>query len=127
MKIAVDIDGTITAYPEFFGLFTKAMTKAGCEIHILTDRERETENGIAEELEHYGIRYHKIKITGNKAEYIIDERIEVLFEDTDEYFLSLPEEVAVFKVREEDNFDFAEKKWRYSDETGREVSKWDFG
>ena len=124
MKIAVDIDGTITAYPDFFKLFTKAMTEIGCEIHVLTDREPGTEKGVAEELENYGITYHKIKITGNKADYIMDESIEVVFDDIDEYFLSLPKGVAVFKVREKYNFDFTEKKWLYSEETGRKVGKW---
>ena len=35
-KIAVDLDGTISEYPEFFKLFTKAMSQAGCRIYILT-------------------------------------------------------------------------------------------
>jgi hypothetical protein len=29
MKIGVNLDATITAYPEFFGVFTKAMARAG--------------------------------------------------------------------------------------------------
>jgi len=38
MKIGVDLDATITAYPEFFGVFTKAIAEAGHEIHIITNR-----------------------------------------------------------------------------------------
>ncbi len=29
MKIAVDLDGTISEYPEFFKMFTKAMCEGG--------------------------------------------------------------------------------------------------
>ena len=38
MKIGVDLDATITAYPEFFSAFTKAMARTGHEIHIITNR-----------------------------------------------------------------------------------------
>jgi len=123
MKIAVDLDATITAYPSFFKVFTKAMRKAGCEIHIVTDRFPGTEKQVAKELESYEISYDEIEITKNKPEYIQNECISVLFDDTDEYFLDLPEVVAVFKVREHYNFDFMEKKWVYSNRTGINLDK----
>ena len=119
MKIAVDLDATISAYPEFFELFTKAMSEAGCRIYVITDRVPGTEKQVAQELRNYGITYDQIHITANKTEYIMQEGISVLFDDKDEYFLDLPESVAVFKVREHYNFDFTEKKWLYSDRTGR--------
>ncbi len=112
MKIGVDLDATITAYPEFFSLFTKAMTDAGHEIHIITNRPPGTEEFVAEELAEYDITYQTIKITREKAGYITAQGISVLFDDMDEYFVDLPQEVAVFKVREHYNFDFEEKKWR---------------
>jgi len=121
MKIAVDLDATISAYPVFFELFTAAMAGAGCEIHIVTDRTPGTEVQIAGELEEYRITYHRITITRNKAGYILSQGISVLFDDTDEYFLTLPESVTVFKVREHYNFDFNEKKWLYSDKTGKKL------
>lgn len=111
MKIAVDLDGTISEYPEYFRLFTEAMSRAGCRIYIVTDREAGTEAQVAEQLEGYGIRYDVIKITGYKSRYIIQEGIEVLYDDTDIYFADLPAEVAVFKIRQKYNFDFEKKKW----------------
>jgi hypothetical protein len=36
IKIAVDLDGTISEYPEFFSFFTKAMAQAGCKIYVIT-------------------------------------------------------------------------------------------
>ncbi len=111
VKIAVDLDGTISEYPEFFKLFCKAMRKMGCRIYVVTDRPAGTEDLVAEQLQRYGVTYDRIKITGRKSRYVLDEGIEVLFDDVDDYFKDLPAEVAVFKVRQKYNFDFDEKKW----------------
>jgi hypothetical protein len=121
MKIGVDLDATISAYPNFFSVFTKAMAKAGCRIYIITDRLPGTEEMVVEELASYGITYHELMITRDKAHYIAEEGIEVLFDDKDEYFVDLPDSIAVFKVREHYNFDFHQKKWLYSKRTGRKI------
>jgi len=111
MKIAVDLDGTISEYPQFFKLITKAMSQAGCRIYVVTDRPSGTEEQVSEQLQGYGITYDVIEITGRKDKFILKEGITVLFDDTDEYFLDLPAEVAVFKIRQKYNFDFAQKRW----------------
>ena len=111
IKIAVDLDGTISEYPEFFKLFTKAMSQAGCEIYVITDKPPGSEPLVAEQLQGYGITYDVIKITSQKSQYILKEGITVMFDDIDRYFLDLPAEVAVFKIRQKYNFDFVEKKW----------------
>ncbi|MHC4644822.1 MAG: hypothetical protein ACYTBJ_04925, partial [Planctomycetota bacterium] len=105
-------DGTISEYPDFFRLFTKAMAEAGCKIYIITDRPPGTEPDVAAELHHYAITYHAIKIASNKAGFIEDEGIQVLFDDMDRYFRHLPEDVAVFKIRQKYNFDFQHSMWR---------------
>jgi len=112
LKIAIDLDGTITEYPRFFSAFTKAVVRTGCRVYIITDRLPGTEDAVAAELERYGITYHIIKITSDKASYIRNERIDVLFDDMDRYFRDLPENIAVFKVRQKYNFDFDRKLWR---------------
>ena len=112
LKIAVDLDGTISEYPEFFKLFTRVMAEAGCEVYIITDRAPGTETEVRGELQKHGITYHVIKITREKAGYILDEGIGVLFDDVDDYFLDLPEKVAVFKIRQKYNFDFTLNRWR---------------
>jgi len=111
-KIAVDLDGTISEYPEFFKLFTKAMSQAGCKIYILTDRPPGTEEQVVDQLQSYGITYDVVKITSQKSEYILKEGITVLFDDVDQYFVDLPPDVAVFKIRQKYNYDFAEKRWK---------------
>lgn len=113
MKIAIDIDGTIDASEqskEFFYILTHLLI-AEHQIYIITNREPGTEQGIAEELDCYGIDYNEIIITSEKAKYIKENQINILFENEDDFFLELGEEVLVFKIREEGNFSFAAKKW----------------
>ena len=95
------------------------------EIHIITNREQrpENESEIRKELDELGIRYHHLAVTDKKAEYILREGITVFFDDTDEYFLSLPESVTVFKIRESWNFNFENHVWLYNDKTGQHISK----
>ena len=113
MKIALDLDNTITASQqsiEVFSLLSKLFIKSH-EIIILTNREPGSEKEIADELKKLNICYSQIIITAEKADYILKNNIQVFFEDTDNYFLNLPENVLVFKVREAGNFDFMKKKW----------------
>jgi hypothetical protein len=112
IKIAVDLDGTISEYPEFFSFFTRAMADAGCRIYVITDRILGTEAQVADELKSYNITYHVLKITSDKATFILDEGISVLFDDMDRYFRALPPDVAVFKVRQKYNFNFEKMIWR---------------
>jgi hypothetical protein len=111
IKIGVDLDGTISEYPDFFCLFTGAMAQAGCRIYVITDRILGTEIQVAEELKSYKITYHVLKITSDKATFIVDEGITVLFDDMDRYFRALPPEVAVFKIRQKYNFNFDRMIW----------------
>jgi hypothetical protein len=111
-KIAVDLDGTISEYPRFFKLFTKAMADVGCKIYVITDRVPGTQREIRRQLDSYGITYHVLKVTADKAGYILDEAISVLFDDMDRYFRHLPADVAVFKIRQKYNFDFQRMLWQ---------------
>ena len=122
LKIGIDLDDTITYCPSFFQLMTNAM-KDVAEIHIITNREQTPENEaeIRKELDELGIYYHHLVVTGNKAEYILENDISVFFDDTDEYFVNLPESVKVFKMREPWNFDFENHIWLYNDKTGQKT------
>ena len=113
MKIAIDLDNTLNASKtsiEFFSVLTHLLI-AEHRIVILTDREPNSEQEIADELDYLGIEYSEIVITSKKAEFIRQQGITIFFENSDEYFLELGEEVVVFKIREDGNFSFAEKKW----------------
>jgi len=125
MKIAIDLDNTITASRnsiEFFSILTNLLI-AEHRIYILTNREPNTEQEIADELDYLGIDYSQIVITAQKAQYIKDNKISIYFENEDEYFLELDETVTIFKIREEGNFDFAEKKWLGSKKTTKMIDE----
>ena len=122
MKIAIDLDNTITEYPEFFSLMTNAL-HSFAEIFIITNREKSirSRENIKDELEKMNIFYHHIIITSEKANFILENDINVFMDDTDEYFLELPENVCVLKIREPGNFDFGQKKWIYGNSTGIDI------
>jgi hydroxymethylpyrimidine pyrophosphatase-like HAD family hydrolase len=113
MKIAIDLDNTLNSSKtsiEFFSTLTHLLI-AEHRIYILTDREPNSEQEIADELDYLGIEYSEIVITDKKAEFIKEQGITIFFENQDEFFLELGESVTVFKIRESGNFDFSEKKW----------------
>jgi hypothetical protein len=121
LKIGIDLDNTITHRPDFFATMTQAMRDA--EIHVITDRDPSpsSEQETRAELLELGIRCDRLVITGEKAGYILEAGITIYFDDTDEYFLNLPESVTVFKIREPGNFDFETHQWVYDDRTGRHL------
>ncbi|WP_146663540.1 hypothetical protein [Anaerohalosphaera lusitana] len=112
MKIGVDLDGTVSEYPEFFSFMTRALVSACARVHVITDRPIGTEWQVAKELEGYGVVWDEIVITGDKAGFIAREGVEVLFDDVDQYFEAVPQSVAVFKVRQHYNYDFEQGRWR---------------
>jgi len=123
MKIAIDLDNTITASRdsiEFFRVMSHLLI-AEHKIYIITNREPGTEQQVANELNYLGIEYSQIVITSEKAEFIRENGMTILFENQDETFLELGQEVTVFKTREEGNFDFAEKKWLGSKKTTKMI------
>lgn len=123
MKIAIDIDNTITASKssvEFFRTLTTLLISAH-QIIVISNREESDRETTEEELDVLGIRYNKLILTADKAEYILKHGVEFLFEDTDEIFLTLPDSVTVFKIREEGNFCFTEHKWIGSKKTTKMI------
>jgi uncharacterized HAD superfamily protein len=123
MKIAIDIDNTITASRdsvEFFRILTAVLISAH-QIIIISNRNESDRETTEEELDVLGIRYNKLILMADKAEYILKHGVEFLFEDTDEIFLTLPESVTVFKIREEGNFCFSEHKWIGSPKTTKMI------
>jgi hypothetical protein len=87
MKIAIDLDSTITASKEsieFFEILTHLLhPDPEYRIVILTNREPGAEQEIADELDYLGIEYSEIVITDRKAEYIRDNKISIYFENED--------------------------------------------
>jgi len=119
MKIAIDLDNTITADKNsalFFRIITHLLIPEN-DIIIISNRDESDWDNTEQELDVLEIRYNKLVLTANKAGYVLKNGINILFEDTDDYFLEIPESVTVFKIREEGNFSFSAKKWIGSKKT----------
>ena len=124
MNIAIDLDHTITASEqsiEFFSILTHLLI-AENKIYIISNREPNTEQEIAQELDYFKIEYNEIIITSDKTEFIKENNISIYFENEDEYFLELGESVVVFKIRESGNFDFSQSKWIGSSKTTKMIN-----
>lgn len=117
LKILLDLDGTINSAPNFFSQFSMQMASIA-DIHVVTYRTEGQRQETIDELQKLGIFYHHLALTKEKLAYVLDKGINVVFEDTDEFFKMMPESVTVFKIREEDNFDFRSHRWIYDDHTG---------
>ena len=125
MNIGIDIDFTITFSEEsaaFFSLITNLL-KGNAKIFIITNRGTDNKEKTEKELSELNIYYDELVITAKKAEYIIENDVSVYFEDTDEYFLNLPPEITVFKIREYGNFDFIHHKWIYDKKSGYNINE----
>jgi len=117
-KIGIDVDNTISAYPDVFSKLTLALS-AFFEIHIITYRENREETVLY--LKKMNIKYDKLALVDNKEDYILKNNIKLFIDDTDEFFQNLPQDICVLKIREDGNFDFNDKKWIYAAKTGRTI------
>ena len=124
MKIAIDLDNTISANRnsiEFFSILTHLLI-AEHRIYIISDREPNTEQEVADELGYLNIEYSQIVITGQKAKYIRDNKITIFFENEDLYFKELKlEETTVFKIREYGNW--KDSKWIGNKQTTKMIDE----
>jgi hypothetical protein len=56
-----------------------------------------------------------------KAVVIKREGIQIFFDDQDEMTKDIEEFTTVFKIRNDGNVGFRQRKWLYSDQTGRNI------
>lgn len=114
MKIALDIDGTISERPEFFALLPASFRTAGHHILVLTYREVTQEAATRAQLIAWGIAFDELVIVRSlesKGEACVLHGVDLFFDDQDECIASVPEHILVCKVRNGGNFDFARRQW----------------
>lgn len=117
--IGLDLDGTIDESLNFFQWLSHSWRGM---VYIITYRSNRSKT--EEDLYKYGIRYDQLILVSSfkqKAAIIQREGIEIYFDDQDEMTADIPENVTVFKIRNGGNFDFTDRKWLYSDQTGRSI------
>lgn len=115
-SLGLDLDGTITESLEFFRMLSNVWPGA---VFVVTYRTDYTKTVI--ELDKYGIHFDKLILVDklDKAQVIIDNKIDVYVDDQDECMLNIPPNVTVLKIRNGGNSQGG--KWCYSNATGRFV------
>ena len=117
--LGLDLDGTIDEAPEFFRTLSKVWPG---EVFVITYRndQAKAEADVAK----FGIQCDEVILVSSfdgKAEVIANRGISIYFDDQDEMLLNIPENVTVLKIRNGGNYDYEERKWLYSEETGRMI------
>lgn len=100
MNVGIDIDGTITASPEFFSVLTKALKAAGHKVYILTFRDRNRYRVLTEVyLMQNDIDYDEIFMGEHevnpelKKGWAEELDIDIIFEDNKDVLNAMPEGV----------------------------------
>lgn len=112
IKVGLDMDGTITDFPDFFAALASSEK---FEIHIITGRGEEHRQQTIEELNKFGVRYdhmHFVDATWDKKGKICkDLGIQIMFDDMDEFIKHISPDTMVFKVRNGGNWNETYNCW----------------
>ncbi len=114
MKVALDIDGTISEHPEFFAVLSTALRAAGHRVIVLTYSDPARREARMAQLAAWGVGFDELVIAPSleaKGELCGTLGVDLFFDDQDECIVSVPESVLVCKVRNGGNFDFANQRW----------------
>jgi uncharacterized HAD superfamily protein len=118
-SLGIDIDGCVDEAPIFFKILTN--TWPG-KVFVVSFRK---ERGPAEAvLAKHDIRYDELILVDSlsaKAEVIVKNGIFIFFDDQPECLKDIDCMTNVFLFRNEGNFDYEDKKWMFSDQTGKMV------
>jgi hypothetical protein len=114
MKVALDIDGTISEHPEFFAVLSSALRAAGHQVLVLTYRDPNRAEATRAQLTAWRVEFDELVIAPSlegKGQLCAAHGVALLFEDQDECIAAVPESVLVCKVRNGGNFDFDNRRW----------------
>jgi len=62
MRLALDIDGTITSDPDFFARLVQDVIRDGGEVHVVSSRSPEARRETLSELSQFGIRFSALHL-----------------------------------------------------------------
>jgi hypothetical protein len=116
--LGMDLDGTVDVAPAFFQFLSRSWPG---KVYVITFRD-DRAKAVADAAS-WGVQAEVVLVESlnDKADRIRELGIKVFFDDMDEVLLHIPEDVAVFKVRNGGNFCFDTRKWLYSKQTGRQI------
>jgi|SRR6056297_223414 len=115
--LGIDLDGCVDESPSFFNILSHVWPGDVIVITFRSDRDK----AIAD-LQKHGIKFTDVVLVSSfdaKAEVIAERGISIYIDDQPEMLKNVPANVAVMLFRNEGNFDFDDRKWILSDETGK--------
>lgn len=118
-KLGIDLDGCVDESPEFFRILTQMWPG---DVIVITFREDKAK-AIAD-LNKYQIRFTEVvlvKSLTSKWESIVEHDVGFYIDDQPEALKWVPSTVAVMLFRNEGNFDVAQRKWMFSEQTAKLV------
>jgi len=118
-SLGIDLDGCCDESPLFFKTLSSIWPG---KVYVITFRSNRDK--AISDLARYGIQYDELILVQSfdaKAEVIVREGISFYFDDQPEMLKNIPASVSVMLFRNEGNFDFEDRKWMFSDQTGKQV------
>lgn len=115
--LGIDLDGCVDEAPGFFHILTTVWPGDVIVVTFRSDREK----AIAD-LEKHRVRFTDVVLVNSfdqKAEVIAERQISYYIDDQPEMLKNISAKTAVMLFRNEGNFDFEDKKWMLSDQTGK--------
>jgi hypothetical protein len=115
--LGIDLDGCVDESPSFFNILSHVWPGDVIVITFRSDREK----AIAD-LEKHGIKFTDVVLVSSfdaKADAIAERGISFYIDDQPEMLKNVSANVAVMLFRNEGNFDFDDRKWMLSDQTGK--------
>jgi hypothetical protein len=118
-SLGIDMNGCIDETTRFFQILTKYWPGKIFVVSYNSSRQ------YAEaELARYDIRYDELILVSSyetKAKVIREKAISVFFDDRPEVLKDICPNTDVMLVRNDGNFDFTDRRWKFSSETGKIV------
>ena len=117
MILALDLDGVITESPEFFSAWSHSWPGPVMVITFRSDRQK-----AIDDLQDRNIRYDELILVDRfdaKAEVIASKNVAIYVDDQPEMLKNVASSVHVMLYRNEGNFDFEDRRWMLSQDTGK--------
>jgi hypothetical protein len=117
--LGIDLDGCVDESPTFFNILSHVWPGDVIVVTFRSDRDK-----AVADLEKHGIRFTDVVLVNSfdaKAEVIAERGISFYIDDQPEMLKNVSANVAVMLFRNEGNFDFGDRKWMFSDRTGKLV------
>lgn len=117
--LGIDLDGCVDESPMFFNILSHVWPGDVIVVTFRNDRQK-----AVADLEKHSIRFTEVVLVDSfdaKADVIQEKGVSFYIDDQPEMLKNVPSGVGVLLFRNEGNFDFEDRRWMLSDQTGKLV------